>query len=171
MKLFSTLILVSAVALGFAQGHDNNTGADKLKDIGFIVGSWSGKQNFQTGPGQTMAADITSTVSQEVEGKFIQEKTTTTLPGGKQGSAIHLLSYDAKDDMYKVWWFNDTSAVPQMLEGKFDGTKLVMNTLPDSKGPTFRATYTKGDGAWTYQLEMKRADSWVTLFVTNYGKA
>jgi hypothetical protein len=170
MTIFTTALLSSIVALTGAQGgHDANQGAAKLKDISFIVGKWSGKQNFQTGGATTMAAGIKSSVTEEIGGRFIQEKTTTTLPKGRKGFAIHMLGYDADSGMYKVWWFNDTSANPQMLEGSFDGTKLVMNTPPDAK-PTFRATYTKEDKGWSYQLELKQGDDWRTLFVTNYGK-
>ncbi len=170
MKIFTTALLACFVAIGFAQGgHDVNKGAEKLKDISFIVGSWTGKQNFNTPGGGTMAADITSSVTEEIGGRFIQEKTTTTLPNGGKGFAIHMIGYDADSGMYKVWWFNDTSAKPQELQGTFDGTKLVMNTLPDAK-TTFRATYTKSDNGWSYQLELKQGDDWRKLFVTNYGK-
>jgi len=170
MKVFIASTLLCLAALGFAQGHDSNVPSAKLKDIAFILGSRNGKQNFQMGEGKTMAADISSSVTEEVGDRFIQEKTTTTLPSGKKGYAVHMIGYDAKAGLYKVWWFNDTSPNPQMLQGSFDGTKLVMNTVPDAQGPTFRATYTKGDGSWTYQLELKQGADWRTLFVTNYGK-
>jgi hypothetical protein len=171
------LLAVAALSLGFvfslAQGHNESPAPTKLNDVGFLVGKWAGKQNFHMDNGQTMSADITLTVTQEVGGRFIQEKSTTTLPGGRTGSAVHMLSFDPKAGIYKVWWFNDTSPNPQSLQGSFDGTKLVMMTAASEgyQGPTFRATYEKAsDSAFNYQLELKNGDSWRTLFVTNYTR-
>jgi hypothetical protein len=171
MKLLAALSLAFVASLGVAQGHNANPASAKLKDIAFILGSWSGKQNFQMGGGKTMAANITSSVTAEVGERFIQEKTTTTLPDGGKGSAIHMIGYDAKSDMYRVWWFNDTSPIPQMLQGSFDGTRLVMNTPAGAPGPTFRATYAKaGPNTWNYRLELKQGEDWRTLFITDYSK-
>src|ERR1700722_20048314 len=131
MKTLMSALLSISACLTMAQAHLSNQPSAKLDAVSFLEGNWTGKQNFQMGNGQTMAADITLTVSKEVGGRYIQEKSTTTLPGGRTGSAVHMLAYDAKLGKYKVWWFNDTSVDPQELTGALEGDKLVMMTGPD----------------------------------------
>jgi hypothetical protein len=172
MKILTSAILIICACVALAQGHNENQPSAKLDAVSFIEGNWTGKQNFQMDGGKTMAADITLSVSKEVGGRYIQEKSTTTLPGGRTGSAIHMLAYDAKLGKYKVWWFNDTSVDPQELTGALEGDKLVMMTGPDHKGPTMKATYAKeADDHFTYTLQMKTGDTWRTLFITDYHKS
>jgi Protein of unknown function (DUF1579) len=172
MKTLMSVILCLLACMALTQGHNENQPSAKLDAVSFLEGNWTGKQNFQMDGGQTMAADITLSVSKEVGGRYMQEKSLTTLPGGRTGSAVHMLAYDAKLGKYKVWWFNDTSVDPQMLTGALQGEKLVMMTGPEHKGPVMKATYDKvADDHFTYTLQMKTGTTWRTLFVTDYHKS
>ena len=174
MKTIATILIIICTGLALAQGHGENQPSAKLDELSFLIGNWSGKQNFQMNDGQTMAADITLSVSKEVGGRYIQEKSVTTMPGGGTGEAIHMLAFDSKLGRYKVWWFNDTAVDPQMLSGALYGDKLVMMSepKPGSKRPEMKATYAKmGDDHFTYTLQMKQGTDWRTLFVTDYHKS
>ncbi|HEY3782853.1 MAG TPA: DUF1579 family protein [Fimbriimonadaceae bacterium] len=174
MKTLTSALLCICASLALGQGHNESQPSPKLDAISFLEGNWSGKQNFQMDGGRTMAADITLSVTKEVGGRYMQEKSLTTLPGGRTGSAVHMLAYDPKLGQYKVWWFNDTSVDPQMLTGAISGDKLVMETAakPDYKGPIMKATYDReADDHFTYTLQMKTGSTWRTLFITDYHKS
>lgn len=171
-KTLLCVLLAAMCALGAAQGHNDAPKPVKINNLMFIVGEWSGKQTFHTDNGP-MVADITDSATMEVGGRFIEERTTTKLPGGRGGSALHMLSYDPKTDVYKVWWFNDTSPDAQILKGTFDGTKLVLtaDVPPDYKGPVLRAVYEKvSPTEMKYEFQMKNGESWRVLFDVDYTK-
>jgi hypothetical protein len=58
------------------------------------------------------------------------------------------------------------------LTGDLTGNKLVLMSDASAPGPLLRATYENPTpDKLTFQLEMKKGDTWTSLFVTTYTKS
>jgi len=170
MKLcFSALILV-IVSVAAAQGHGNKP-PEEMKGLDFLVGTWTGKQNFNN-PGTPLVGDISLKVHSFAAGRFLEELSATTLPNAKPTEVHHFLSYNPTTKTYHAWWFNDTSNTPTELEGTLVGNQLVLMSHPaNSNAPVLRATYDKvSSTALNYKLEMKAGDNWQELFHNSLKK-
>ena len=171
-KLAISIAAVTPLLAG-AQGHDVQP-SPALKDVSFMLGSWSGKQDFNTG-GAAMVLNVKDLVAPAVGGRYIEERLSTTRPDGSASDNRHYLTYLPKEGKYHAWWFNDTSAGPMELEGGMEGGKLVLMSSPTATGGgpqnVFRATYeqTPGNGL-AFTLELKDGDSWRKLFRSEYTR-
>ncbi len=170
----AVLALVDGGGAGRLQNHDLNP-VDALKAVSFLVGDWTGKQDFNTG-GPLMALNAKDKITSSIGGRYIEETLSTTRPDGTQSDTRHLLTYIPKIEKFHAWWFNDTSVGAMEMEGGMEHGKLVMMTVPSQVDPTptsiFRVTYEKTDAdgvAWT--LELKTGDTWRKLFRSSYTKA
>ena len=170
MKTTLSALLIAIDSISFAQGHGKE-GPLQLKSLDFLIGNWSGKQNFNN-PGAPMVGDITVKVH-AFGGRYLQEELSTTLPGRKPTETHHFISFDAKTNTFNAWWFNDTSSTPTHLEGTLTGNILVMLSKPTNpNAPVMKATYEKvSDTAINYKLEMKAGDAWQELFHNDYKKS
>jgi hypothetical protein len=173
MKLLLSGLVFCFALLASGQGHDLKP-ADGLKSVDFLKGEWVGKQNFDTG-GAPMVAEVNARFQDAIGGRYIEESLFVTVPGRKPSDTRHFLTFDAKANLYKAWWFNDSSVGAMELEGTLTGNKLVLMSKPAATGAgpatVFRATYEKlVDGKLTYMLEMKNGEEWRRLFMTTYTK-
>ena len=170
MKIGTSASLILAAAVAFGQGHKNGP-PEEMKNLGFLVGTWSGKQNFNN-PGAPLVGDITVKVHAFGAGRFLEEELSTKLPGAKPTEVHHFISYDPNTSTYTAWWFNDTSNTPMELSGTLTGNQLVLLSHPKNpNAPVMKATYDKlSDTAMNYKLEMKQGDQWQELFHNTYSK-
>jgi len=164
-------VLVAIVsAVGFAQQQPVQP-ADALARLLFMQGYWAGKQNFDTGGGPAMVGEATDNISLCIEGKFVCEMLSTTLPGRKPTDTRHFISFDKQTGKYTAWWFNDTSYHPTQFTGVLTGNRLVLMSDASAAGPLLRATYENPTpDKLTFQVEMKSGDKWTSLFVSTYTK-
>jgi len=174
MKTTLTILLFAISALTLAQGHDLPV-ADAMKNIAFMKGDWTGKQEFVTGDGNAMVGDATNKIEEAIGGRYLEERMATTLNGRKPSDTRHFITYDPKTSMYRAYWFNDSSVGAMELEGKLEGSKLVLLSKPTPTGngqtSVFRATYeSPSEKKLTYKLELKQGDNWQPLFTTTYSK-
>jgi hypothetical protein len=136
-----------------------------------MEGDWVGKQDFDTGGGPAMVGDATDQIEIGIEGKYLCEMLSTTLPGRKPTDTRHFISYDKESSQYNAWWFNDTSTHPMKLSGDLSAGKLVLISDPSAPGPVLRATYeSPSDGKLSFLLEMKTGVSLQKLFLSTYTK-
>lgn len=163
----AALILLCA-SFCAAQTHDVKP-PEALKKLDFMIGSWVGKQDFNTQGGPAMVGEATNKIEEAIGGRYLEERLSTTLPGRKPTDTRHYISFDPKTNTYKAWWFNDTSVTPSEFEGTLEGTKLVMTSKPTASGAVLRVIY---DGAGvdmlTLTLEMKQGEGWMRLFTSTY---
>jgi hypothetical protein len=142
-----------------------------LDNLSFMMGDWSGKQNFETGGSPAMVGDATDRVQLGIADKYLCEMLSTTLFGRKPTDTRHFISYDKQSGKYTAWWFNDTSTHPSEFAGDLVGKKLVLLSNASGAGPVLRATYeSPADNTLTFLLEIKQSDSWTKLFLTTYTK-
>jgi hypothetical protein len=169
MKISLSALLIATVSIASAQGHGNEA-PQQLKGLDFLIGNWSGKQNFNN-PGSPLVGDITVKVH-SFAGRYLEEDLSTVLPGRKPTETHHMISFDAKTNVFHAWWFNDTSSTPTELTGELNGNQLVLMSHPaNPNAPVLKATYDRvSDGALNYKLEMKSGDNWQELFHNNYQK-
>jgi hypothetical protein len=154
----------------FGQQHPQPP-AEGLNDLSFMEGDWAGQQVFNTNGGAAMAGDATDNISICIEGKYLCEMLSTTLPSRKPTDTRHFISWDKQTGKYTAWWFNDTSVRPMELSGELSGHKLVLLSDGSAPGPVLRATYElTPDAKLTFLLEMKQGDSWMKLFLSAYSK-
>jgi len=173
MKTSISVLFAAIASLAAAQAGHTNGPPDEMKSLSFLEGNWTGKQNFNnpTGP---MVGQLKVTVHSFAAGRFIEELSSTTLPGRKPTEVHHFISYDPATKTFHAWWFNDTSNKPMELEGALTGNQLVLQNHPTNpNAPVLRATYDKvSDKAINYKLEMKQADDkWLELFHNNISKS
>ncbi|HUN87078.1 MAG TPA: DUF1579 family protein [Terracidiphilus sp.] len=142
-----------------------------LNNLAWMEGDWAGKQDFNTGGGPAMVGDATDEIRIGIEGKYLCEMLSTTLPGRKPTDTRHFISYDKESNQFNAWWFNDTSTHPMKLSGELSSGKLVLLSDPSAPGPELRATYeSPSQGKLTFLLEMKTGESWRKLFLSTYMK-
>ena len=168
MRFLVCLISLLGGALAFGQQSASpQTGG--LNKLSWMEGDWAGKQDFDTGGGPAMEGDATDQIEIGIEGKYLCEMLSTTLPGRKPTDTRHFVSYDKESNQYNAWWFNDTSTHPMKLSGELSAGKLVLISDPSAPGPVLRATYTSpAEGKLTFLLEMKTGVSWQKLFLSTY---
>jgi hypothetical protein len=145
----------------------------KLRSLDFLIGNWSGKQNFNTQGGAAMVGDITLKVH-AFAGRYLEEDLSTVLPNRKPTETHHMISFDGKTSQFHAWWFNDTSSIPTELTGELTGNQLVLMSHPTNpQAPILKATYDRiSDTSLNYKLEMKAGDAaWQELFHNSYSKA
>ncbi len=168
-KLISLAIVVASVS-AIAQQHGVKP-AEAMKNLSFLTGHWVGKQNFNA-PGGSMVGDAKNDIDFAVGGRYIAEQLSTTLPGRKPSDTRHFLTYDEKSQMYKAYWFTDTTqGGPMELDGTLDGTKLTMLNKPAPGRPELRFTYNVTGNTFVYTFEMKQEEKWQLLFTTTYTKS
>ena len=173
MKTLAALLVFAVTAIAASQQH-NPTPVPELQKISFMQGHWVGTQTFNT-DGPPMAMEAANQVEMAIGGRYIEEKLATTLPNHTRSDTRHFLTFDPESGLFKAWWFNDSSpGGPMMLEGKLDGRKLVMQSVPSPEkkmSPVFRATYESESGnRLTFALELKTGDAWRPLFKTEYRR-
>lgn len=170
MRFFLCLIAMLGGALAFGQ-QPASPQASGLNKLSWMEGDWVGKQDFDTGGGAAMVGDATDQIEIGIEGKYLCEMLSTTLPGRKPTDTRHFISYDKESSQYNAWWFNDTSTHPMKLSGDLSAGKLVLISDPSAPGPVLRATYeSPSDGKLSFLLEMKTGVSWQKLFLSTYTK-
>lgn len=173
MRLPALILLIAASCAAFAQGHDTKP-AEALKKLGFMMGDWKGKQDFNTG-GAAMVGEATNKISEAIGGRYVEERLSTALPGRPASDTRHFITFDPKSATYKAWWFNDSSVGAMELEGTVTGNKLVLLSKPTVTGngqsSVMRATYeSPAEGQLVYKLELKQGEGWQLLFTTTYKK-
>lgn len=169
MKGVLSVLLFAVALVAFGQGHDLKP-ADAMKNLAFLKGNWSGKQNFNTG-GPAMVGDATNHIDEAIGGRYMAEMLSTSLPGRKPTDTRHFISFDPKAGVYRAWWFTDTSVGPMEFEGALTGTKLILLNKVAPGGNQLRATYeSPSAGKLVYTLELKNGDSWQLLFTTTYAR-
>ena len=173
MFLFIHCLAVSRT-LPLIQSH-NLKPAEALKKLEFMKGEWSGVQNFNPEVGASAPGQAKNTISDAIGARYLCEMLSTTLPGRKPTDTRHFITFDSKSQVFKAWWFTDTSVGPMEFEGSVDGTKLVLlnKPIPTATGPgtTLRATYENASpDKLTYTVEMKTQAGWTRLFTTSYSK-
>jgi len=172
MKIVLGLGLILSSATTFAQQGHNALDGTGIKAISFLEGDWHGKQNFVTG-GPALVGDIVNSIQEAVGGRYLEEKLSTTLPGRKPTDSRHFITFDKKANVYKAWWFNDTSVGPMTLEGTLSDGKLVFQSAPGGPAgaPVFRATYkSPAAKALEYTFELQTPSGWQLLFTSSYTK-
>ncbi len=162
-------ILLALAALQ-GQGHGLKA-AEALQKLDFMKGEWVGKQDFNVPGGEKMVGDATNHIADAIGGHYIEERLSTTLPGRKATDTRHMITFDAKTETFKAWWFNDTTVAPTEFEGTLTGTKLEMQSKPNASGTVMRVTYDAPDkNKLTYKLEMKQENGWLLLFTVSYDR-
>jgi hypothetical protein len=157
-------------ALAFGQ-QQNAPLADALSKVSFMLGDWTGKQDFNTGDSSAMVGDATDRIELGIANKYLCEMLSTTLPGRKPTDTRHFISYDRQTQKYTAWWFNDTSSHPTQLTGELTGSKLVLMSDSSAPGPVLRATYESPSAdKLTFLLELKSGENWTRLFLSTYSK-
>lgn len=170
MKFLVCLLAVLGALSAFGQ-QQAKSAPGGLDGLSFMEGDWSGQQNFNTQNGKPMVGDATDNIAVCIEGKYVCETLSTTLPNRKPTDTRHFISFDKQTGKYTAWWFNDTSVRPMELTGEVSGNKLVLMSDASAPGPVLRATYERTpDDKLTFLLEMKQGDSWTKLFLTTYAK-
>ncbi|HTX74721.1 MAG TPA: DUF1579 family protein [Terracidiphilus sp.] len=168
---FVVCLLAALGALSAMGQQTPKPAADGLNNLSFMEGEWAGQQNFNTQNGKPMVGDATDNIAVCIEGKFVCEMLSTTLPNRKPTDTRHFISFDKQTGKYTAWWFNDTSVRPMELTGDVSGNKLVLTSDASAPGPVLRATYElTPENKLTFLLEMKQGDSWTKLFLTTYAK-
>jgi hypothetical protein len=170
MKLVGCFLLVCAGMMAWGQ-KPNEPAPNPLDKLSFMSGNWTGKQDFNNQGGPAMVGEATDRIDLCIEGRYVCEMLSTTLPGRKATDTRHFISYDKATGKYTAWWFNDTSTHPMELTGDLNDGKLVLMSGAEGPGPVLRATYEipKAD-TLTFELEMKMGASWTKLFVSTYSK-
>lgn len=170
MKLVVCFLVTLSALSTFAQ-QPPKPAPDALDGLSFMEGDWSGHQDFNTQNGKPMVGDATDNISVCIEGKYVCEMLSTTLPTRKPTDTRHFISFDKQTGKYNAWWFNDTSVHPTEFTGEASGNKLVLQSDASAPGPVLRATYERTpEDKLTFLLEMKQGDSWTKLFLTTYSK-
>lgn len=173
MRPFLFVLLICSALVAYGQQHDVKP-ADAIKNLAFMKGDWSGKQDFNTNGGPAMSGDATNHIDDAIGGRYLCEMLSTTMPGRKPTDTRHFIGWDPKGEVYRAWWFTDTSSSPLEFEGVLSGSKLVLTSKPvntgGATGAVLRATYEGSADKLTYTLEMKDGDSWRRLFTTTYGR-
>jgi hypothetical protein len=168
---FVVCFLVALGALSAFGQQQTKPAADGLNGLSFMVGDWSGQQDFNTNGAPAMVGNATDNISICIAGKYVCERLSTTLPNRKPTDTRHFISFDKQTGKYTAWWFNDTSVRPMELVGEASGNKLVLLSDASAPGPVLRATYERTpDDKLTFLLEMKQGDGWTKLFLTTYAK-
>ena len=170
MKSLITLLLVACAAFGSTQEHDLKP-VDALKNLSFLKGDWSGKQEFNTQGGPSMSGDATDRIDDAIGGHYLCEMLSTTLPSRKPTDTRHFISFDTKSGTYQAWWFTDTSPAPLEFTGSLEGKKLVLTSKPLANGAILVATYEcPTDNKLTYTLEMQSNGQTTRLFTSTYSR-
>lgn len=158
-----------SASMAFGQGHVEATKSSATK-LAFLVGAWTGRQNFNNPNGKPMVATVTTTIAPVVGGRFLQETINGVLPGRPAFQTVHMMTCDDATGECRAWWFNDTSRGPSEYVGKVDGDVLTMTSVAKSEGaPKLRVTYAKVAGhGLKYRLEMQQGSDWTKLFETDY---
>jgi hypothetical protein len=172
VSLGRLLVLVGSLVgtVCFGQGHDPKP-AESMKELGFLVGDWRGTQVFNT-PGSALSGKAVNLIRPAIEGKYLEEKLSTTMPGRSASDTRHFITFNSRLGRFQAWWFNDASIGAMQLDGVIHGKTLVLQSVNTVEGaPVFRAIY---DGIapekLKFTLELKSGDSWRTVFVTSYAK-
>src|SRR5689334_16893678 len=95
MKLLIAFLLFAGALVANAQTHDLKP-ADALKNLAFMKGDWSGKQEFNTNGGAAMSGDAVNHIDDAIGGRYLCEMLSTTMPGRKPTDTRHFISYDPK---------------------------------------------------------------------------
>jgi hypothetical protein len=168
-KSLACLLFALTAASALAQGHDLKT-PEALQKLAFMKGNWVGKQDFNTG-GDPMVGDVTNMIEEVIGGHYFEEHLSTTLSGRKPTDTRHYITFDAKSQTFKAWWFNDTTVAPTEFEGNLTDKHLEMLSKPNANGVVMRVTYdAPADNKLTYKLEMKQGNDWQLLFTTTYAR-
>jgi hypothetical protein len=176
MRLISALTLLWLAGAAIAQtpqGHDVQP-PSALNAMSFMLGDWSGKQNFVTN-GPPMSLKAVNHAHLAVGNRYIEERLTTYLGDGSPRDVRHFLTYDPNSSKYRAWWFNDSSVGAMVFTGEMQDGKLVMVSDPvmSASGTShiFRATYEKvGDNGFAWSLEFQQDGVWTKQFRAEYTR-
>jgi hypothetical protein len=166
---FAAIAAALTVNVNLQNGHESTDQRPMMKQIAFLKGSWVGNQDFNV-PSGKLTAPATDTVADAVQGRYLEEQLTTSMPNRPMSDTRHFISYDIADQKFKAYWFNDTQVGPMELDGTVAGNVLTLQSPPDAKH-IFRAVYRlNSSGQLTFELSLQAGSEWTKLFTSTYTR-
>jgi hypothetical protein len=144
------MLLMAAVALGFALVQATVDGGDKKKDEPFPVpkpgpehkliaklsGTWDGKIKAWFNPGEPMESTAVTTRKMIMDGLYMQENHTGTFAGMKF-KGLGLLGYDTAKKKYVQAFIDNFGTGISQNEGTYDESKKAWTFLGEEDSPIF----------------------------------
>jgi hypothetical protein len=142
------------------------------RELERLVGQWAGQEIVRESPD---AAPIEATgrldIRTALQGTFVLLDWVQQAKGGAVMEGLGVIGWDAKAKEYTLHWFDSFGSPPRGMNiGRWDGNKLTFVT----KSETYegRTTFTSsGDTELTFTVEMKIADSWLTVIDGRYQRS
>ena len=152
---------------------DMPTPTDGHRKFAKLAGNWKGEEKMYPSnwdpKGGTAVAKLNSRIDLSgfaMLSDYIQERE------GKVTFTGHsVTTFDPKEDLYSMHWFDCMGSHPEVFRGKFTGDRLVVSH--GGPGMHARMTYDLSDPAkMTAKMEMSQdGKEWKTLFDGSYTKS
>ncbi|NUL82426.1 MAG: DUF1579 family protein [Armatimonadetes bacterium] len=176
MKLLATAVaVVSLIGSAFCQDW-KQPAPEEMKQLGFLVGSFAGKQHMEFG-GQKMESDAVVNASWQLDGRYIRSDVKYTMTGMEgEISGFMVLTYVPAKKQFRSHWFDSSSPDYVEMFGTMQGNTLTLTSgeveMPGMGKFLMRSTWTKmNNGNVGMKLEMKQGDQpWFTLMSAEYAK-
>lgn len=136
------------------------TAAKEIRDLGWMVGTWSGSGKVSFG-GRQM--EIATTMMVSFDGHFLKTVSEDKSSGFTMTKTT-MTGWDARKHQFVSYTFTNISPSARIAYGKMEGDKLTMVSEPwEAEGMTavMRETIKKAtDTQIAYSLETRRGENW-----------
>lgn len=151
-------LLMAPLAYVLAQDTDP---PKEVKDLAWMVGSWSGKGQIAFGGHEV---EITSKITASFDGQFLKT-TSTDKSSGSTLTKTTMTGWDPAKNEFVSYTFTNMAPTARIAHGKLDGGKLVMVSEPwKAEGMTTVSRETMwrvSDSKWGLTIEFKQGDKWI----------
>lgn len=146
-----------------------------------LAGSWAVTFRGRPSPKDTFSTSYTSSlITPLFSGAFLQEQVAMPLPNGRAINLVGLLGYDQFRQAYRFAWLDDTYAMFDVHEGRWQNDRLVVNnlrsgtTLLDGRSEVYSQMLWRDVAADSFvvesQMSMDRGATWFTQAEARYVK-
>lgn len=122
------LVVVMGVATPRSSAsQDRKPAPEQVTRLTSLVGEWEVEFESRSRPNDTLTVlHTTSSITQILNGAFLQERVSMPTPSGSRIELIGILGYDRFRSIYRFAWLDNTYALFDVHEGNWEGDSLVV---------------------------------------------
>ena len=136
-----------------------------LMKLSFLLGDWESKETTKGPDGKDLTFTLKGKNRWILDGTTLRIEESFEIPGVGKFENLILMTYDARDKVYRAWWFTNRGAKPVEFSGKFTDANFEL------AGERLRINYKPtGDGTYDATLEVLREGKWESQTVAKYRR-
>lgn len=132
-----------------------------LERLDFLSGDWDSKEVTSRADGSKVEFTLRGKNRWTLRKTFMRIEETFELPGQGPQENLILMTYDARDKVYRAWWYHAAGPKPLEFTGTFADGLLTLTTDPPPPASPLRITYRpKAPGHFDATLEVRIDGKW-----------